>query len=423
MFFWVSHKISPLIILLTYMWDIALSYLLIKFFMGYSFKTFLKHTAKDFYNQSVNPPVVRASTILFKSLNDIRKTQKKHLKDPTGGHFDYGRQGTSTTHALSKILTKLEESYHVFLTPTGFGSVFLAMFSVARPGDEIIVSDPVYSPTRILTQDFFKDFNIKAIFYNPRDLSTLKNNITKKTKLIFVENPGSNTFEFQDLSKIISIAKKNKIFTAIDNTWGTPYFLKPIKLGFDMAIVSATKYYSGHSDVMGGSLAVNKRVFKFVQKAEKISGLRMGPDDAYLIIRGLRTLDTRLDRHEINTKKIASFLSKNKKITVLYPHKKGTNDYKMWKKYYNGSSGLMGLKIKSKNKNSIDRFVNSLKLFGYGYSWGGFESLALHQEIRKQGKRKYLNLLKDEHIVRLHIGLEDPKDLINDLKRSLRFIK
>ena len=225
------------------MWDIALSYLVIKFFMGYSFKTFLKHTAKDFYNQSVNPPVVRASTILFKSLNDIRKTQKKHLKDPTGGHFDYGRQGTSTTHALSKILTKLEESYHVFLTPTGFGSVFLAMFSVLRPGDEILVSDPVYSPTRILTQDFFKDFNIKAIFYDPKNLSTLKNNITKKTKLIFVENPGSNTFEFQDLSKIISIAKKHKIFTALDNTWGTPYFLKPIKLGFDMAIVSATKYY------------------------------------------------------------------------------------------------------------------------------------------------------------------------------------
>ena len=350
--------------------------------MGYSFKTFLKHTAKDFYNQSVNPPVVRASTILFKSLNDIRKTQKKHLKNPTGGHFDYGRQGTSTTFALSKILTKLEESYHVFLTPTGFGSVFLAMFSVVRPGDEILVSDPVYSPTRILTQDFFKDFNIKATFYNPRDLSTLKNNITKKTKLIFVENPGSNTFEFQDLSKIISIAKKHKIFTALDNTWGTPYFLKPVKLGFDMAIVSATKYYSGHSDVMGGSLAVNKRVFKFVQKAEKISGLRMGPDDAYLIIRGLRTLDTRLDRHEINTKKIASFLSKHKKVTVLYPYKKGTKDYNMWKKYYKGSSGLMGLKIKSKNISSIDRFVNSLRLFGYGYSWGGFESLALHQKIK-----------------------------------------
>ena len=136
---------------------------------------------------------------------------------------------------------------------------------------------------------------------------------------------------------------------------------------------------------MGGSLAVNKKVFKYVEQANKITGLRLGPDDAYLIIRGLRTLDIRLDKHQENAKKIAKFLSKN--------------------------------------KNSIDRFVNSLKLFGYGYSWGGFESLALHQEIRKQGKRKYLNLLKDEHIVRLHIGLEDPKDLINDLKRSLRFIK
>ena len=391
--------------------------------MGHSFKTFLKQAGKDFYNQSVNPPVVRASTILFKSFYEIKKMQKKHLKYPTEGHFDYGRQGTSTTHALSKILNKLEESYHVFLTPTGFGAIFLAMLSVVRPGDEILVSDPIYSPTRILTKDFFKDFNIKTIFYNPRDLSTLKNNITKKTKLIFVENPGSNTFEFQDLLKIISIAKRKKIFTAMDNTWGTPYFIKPIKLGFDMAIVSATKYYSGHSDVMGGSLAVNKKVFKYVQKAEKISGLRMGPDDAYLIIRGIRTLDTRLDRHEENAKKIASFLSKHKNITILYPYKKGTEDYKMWKKYYKGSSGLMGLKIKSKNKSSISKFVNSLKLFGYGYSWGGFESLALHQELKAQGERKYTNLNKNDHIVRLHIGLEDPKDLINDLKKSLKFIK
>ena len=391
--------------------------------MGYSFKTFLKHTAKDFYNQSVNPPVVRASTILFKSLNDIRKTQKKHLKDPTGGHFDYGRQGTSTTHALSKILTKLEESYHVFLTPTGFGSVFLAMFSVVRPGDEILVSDPVYSPTRILTQDFFKDFNIKATFYNPRDLSTLKNNITKKTKLIFVENPGSNTFDFQDLGKILSIAKKNKVLTAIDNTWGTPYYLKPIKLGFDMAIVSATKYYSGHSDVMGGSLAVNKKVFSKVKNAERITGLRLGPDDAYLITRGLRTLDVRLDRHRENAKKVAAFLSKNRKIKLLYPFKKNSNNFKMWRKYYSGASGLMGLKIKSNNINSVKKFVNSLRLFGYGYSWGGFESLALHQEFRETGNRKFMNLKKNEHLVRLHIGLEDPNDLIADIKQALRHLK
>ncbi len=391
--------------------------------MGKSFKTFLKHTAKDFHNQSVNPPVVRASTIIFKSMQHIRKTQKKALRSPTGGHFDYARQGTSTTYILQKILTKLEESYHVFTTPTGFGSVFLAIFSVVRPGDEMLVADPVYSPTRILTEDYLKDFNIKTVFYNPHDLNTLKNNITKKTKLIFVENPGSNTFDFQDLGKIISIAKKHKLYSAIDNTWGTPYYLKPIKLGFDMSIVSATKYYSGHSDVMGGSLAVNKRVFSKVKAAEKITGLRLGPDDAYLITRGLRTLDVRLDRHRENAKKVAAFLSKNKRIKLLYPFKKNSQNFRMWEKYYSGASGLMGLKIKTKNINSVRKFVNSLKLFGYGYSWGGFESLVLHQEFRETGKRKYMNLPKDEHLVRLHIGLEDPNDLIADIKQALRHLR
>jgi len=391
--------------------------------MNKSFKTFLKHTAKDFHNQSVNPPVVRASTIIFKSMQHIRKTQAKAQKNPIGGHFDYGRQGTSTTHILQKILTKLEESYHVFTTPTGFGAVFLAIFSLVRPGDEIIVADPVYSPTRILTQDYLKEFNIKTIFYDPHNLKTIERNITKKTKMIFVENPGSNSFEFQDLGKIISIAKKNKILTAIDNTWATPYYFKPIKFGFDMSIVSATKYYSGHSDVMGGSLAVNKKVFNKVKATEKITGLRLGPDDAYLITRGLRTLDIRLDRHRENAKKVADFLSKNKKIKLLYPYKKDSYNFRMWKKYYSGASGLMGLKIKSKNINSVRKFVNSLKLFGYGYSWGGFESLALHQEFRETGKRNYLNLAKDEHLVRLHIGLEDPSDLIADIKQALKHLK
>ncbi|MDC0975040.1 PLP-dependent aspartate aminotransferase family protein [Candidatus Pelagibacter sp.] len=391
--------------------------------MSNSLKTFLKHTAKDFHNQSVNPPIVRASTIIFKSMQDIRKTQNKAKKNPTGGHFDYGRQGTSTTHILQQILSKLEESYFTFLTPTGFGAVFLAIFSVTRPGDEIIVADPVYSPTRLLAQDFLKEFNIKTTFYDPHDLKTLEKSITKKTKLIFVENPGSNTFDFQDLGKIISIAKKHKILTAIDNTWGTPYFLKPIKLGFDMAIVSATKYYSGHSDVMGGSLAVNKKVFAKVKAAERVTGLRLGPDDAYLITRGLRTLDVRLDRHRENAKKVAEFLSKFKNIKLLYPYKKDSYNFRMWKKYYSGASGLMGLRVKAKSEKSVVKFVNNLKLFGHGYSWGGFESLALHQNVREQGNRKYLKLEKNEHIVRLHIGLEDPSDLIADIKQALKHLK
>ena len=392
--------------------------------MGNSLKTFLKHTAKDFHNQSVNPPVVRASTIIFKSMQEIKKTQNKYLKNPVSGNFDYGRQGTSTTYALQQILRKIEECYKVYLTPTGFGSIFLAVMSVVKPEDEILITDSVYSPTRLLTETYLKKFNIKAVFYNPSDFNDLKSKITNKTKLIFVENPGSNTFEFQDLSKIISLAKKNKIYTAIDNTWGTPYFLKPIKLGFDMSIVSATKYYSGHSDVMGGSLAISKRVFKMVEATNKVSGLRLGPDDAYLILRGIRTLDVRLEKHQENALKVSKFLSKQKKIIkVFYPYKKGSLNYKLWKKYYTGASGLLGFKIKSKNKNSVLKFVNSLKLFGYGFSWGGFESLALYQTHQALGKRQFTYIKKDEHIIRMHIGLEDPNDIINDIKKALKFIK
>ena len=392
--------------------------------MSQSIKTLLKHFGKDYYSRSVNPPLVRASTLLFKKVEDIEKEQKNTINKPIGGHFSYGREGTSTTFILQQILRDMEESYDVFLSPTGFGSVFLAIFSVVRPGDEILLSDSIYSPTRLLSEEFLKEFSIKAVFYDPDNINDLKNNISKKTKLIFVENPGSNTFEFQDLSKIISLAKKKGIFTVMDNTWGTPYFIKPIKLGFDMSVVAATKYYSGHSDLMGGSLAVNKRVFKYVKIANKVSGLRLSPDDAYLIMRGLRTLDIRLEKHQENAKKILNFLSKNKKIVeILYPFKKNTKRYKMWKKYYSGASGLLGLKIKSKNKKSVIKFLNSLKFFGHGYSWGGFESLAMYQGIKELGVRKYLQLRKDEHLIRLHIGLEDPKDLIQDLKRSLGFLK
>ena len=385
--------------------------------MTISKKTYLKNALKDYHSRSINPPIVRASTILFKSHQEIRKAQKQK-------QISYGREGTITTSKLQNLLKNLEKAYHVFLTATGFGAINLAIFSLVRPGDEILVSDSVYSPTRLLTGDFIKEFQIKTIFYNPNNIKDLEKKVSKKTKLIFVENPGSNTFEFQDLKKIISISKKKKLFTIIDNTWGTPYFIQPLNIGFDMSVVAATKYYSGHSDVMGGSLAVNKKVFKHVYKCNKVSGHRMSPDDAYLIIRGLRTLDVRLEKHQENTKKIATWLSKQKKIKeVLYPYRPSSRRYKLWKKYYTGATGLLGLIIKSKNKNSVIKFANSLKLFGIGYSWGGFESLVIYQDVQQIGKREFSSVQKDEHIVRLHIGLEDPKDLINDLKKSLRFIK
>ena len=397
--------------------------------MKKSINTFLKHPTKDNANRSANPPVARASTILFDTMQEMYKHEAKIKQHKNVTHYTYGRYGSTTTIELENILKELEKAYHVFLTGTGFGGIALALMSLCRPGDEIIVSDNVYGPTKEISEKLLKEFNINAKFYDPNSFDDLKKKVTKKTKMILVENPGSNTFEFQDLSKIVSLAKRKKILTLLDNTWGTPLYLKPLELGFDMSFSSATKYFSGHSDAMGGSLAVNKKVFKKIMFFYKLSGYRMSADEAYLIIRGLRTLDTRLKQHYQNTKAVINFLRKQKKIIeVLYPHKPGSKNYKLWKKYYTGATGLLSIVIKSKNKSSVIKFVNSLELFGIGYSWGGFESLAILQELKpskdeySQGRR-FFKYKKNEHIVRLHIGLEDPKDLITDLKQSLRYIK
>ncbi len=398
--------------------------------MKKSITTFLKHPNKDKSHRSANPPVIRASTILFDTMQELYKHERKIKKHQKISHFSYGRYGSSTTIELENILKELEQAFHVFLTGTGFGGVALAIMSLCRPGDEILVSDNVYGPTKEISEKLLKEFKVTAEFYDPNSFDDLKKKVSKKTKMILVENPGSNTFEFQDLSKIVNLAKKKKIFTFLDNTWGTPLYLKPLKLGFDMSFSSATKYFSGHSDAMGGSLAVNKKVFKKIMFFYKLSGYRMSADEAYLIIRGLRTLDTRLKQHYENTKKVINFLKKQKKIKeVLYPYITSSKNYKLWKKYYSGATGLLSIVVKSKKKSSVIKFVNSLELFGIGYSWGGFESLAILQDLRSSTKdeyisgRRYFRFNRDEHIVRLHIGLEDPKDLINDLRKCLRYVK
>jgi len=389
--------------------------------MKYSDITKLKHLAQDKKSRSANPAIVRASTVFFKTMQELIKHEKLVKKYKKVDFYEYGRGGSQTTIALENFIAELEGAHRVFLTPTGFAAIALSIMSFCRPGDEIIVTDACYHPTRKITSELLKEFEVKTQFYNPDDFESLKEKVTEKTKMIFVENPGSSTFEFQDLSKIIQLAKKNNIITAIDNTWGTPLFFKPLKLGFDISISSATKYFSGHSDVMLGTVALNKKIYSKVEFYNRLAGYRVSADDAYLVLRGLRTLDVRLERHQKNTKQIINFLRKEKKIKeVLYPYKKGTKNYKNWKKYYSGATGLLSVIIQSKSKNSVFKFVNSLKLFGIGQSWGGFESLALYQKIQRIYK-KYIK--KNHHIVRLHIGLEDPSELIADLKQALKKIK
>ena len=396
--------------------------------MKKSINTFLKHPTKDNDNRSANPPVTRASTILFNTMQEMISHEKKIKLHKNITHYSYGRYGSTTTIELENIIKKLEEAHHVFLTGTGFGGISLALMSLCRPGDEIIVSDNVYGPTKEITEDLLKQFNIIAKFYNPEKFEDLRNKISKKTKMIFVENPGSNTFEFQDLTKIVRIAKKKNIVTMLDNTWGTPLYLKPLKIGFDISFSSATKYFSGHSDAMGGTLAVNKKVYKKIMFFYKLSGYRMSADEAYLIIRGLRTLDVRLKQHYENAIKVIDYLKKHRKVKeILFPYKPKSKNYKLWKKYYSGATSLFSIVIKSRKKSSVIKFVNSLELFGIGYSWGGFESLAILQDLKKNTEyikgRHFYRFGKNEHIVRLHIGLEEPKELIADLNKALKFIK
>ena len=390
--------------------------------MKKSINTLLKHSSFSKVNRSANPAVVRASTILFKSMQELALHEKKILNDKPITHYAYGRYGSQTTIELQKIVKELEQAHHVFLHSTGFGSVSLAFMALCQSGDEVLVGDNVYYPTREITEKLLPKYNIKTKYYDPNNIKDLQSKITKKTKLIFVENPGSITFEFQDLKEIVKLGKKNNIITAMDNTWGTPLYFKPLALGFDVSISSATKYFSGHSDAMGGTLAVNKKTYGKVKFCDKLLGSRLSADEAYLIIRGIRTLDVRLKAHFENTIKVVNFLKKQKKIKeVLYPHKPGSRNYKMWKKYYSGATGLLSIVIKAKSKLSVLKFVNKLELFGIGYSWGGFESLAIYHDIFKS--RNFYKFGKNEHLVRIHVGLEDSQDLISDLKNSLKNIK
>jgi len=390
--------------------------------MKKSINTLLKHSTFSKINRSANPPVVRASTILFDSMQELASHEKKILKNKPITHYAYGRYGSQTTIELEKIIKELEQAHHVFLHSTGFGSVSLAFMALCQSGDEVLVADNIYYPTREITEKLLPKYNINSKYYDPNDIKDLQKKITKKTKLIFVENPGSITFEFQDLKEIIKLAKKNNIITVMDNTWGTPLYFKPLLLGFDVSISSATKYLSGHSDAMGGTLSVNKKTFNKVNFCNKLLGSRLSADEAYLIHRGIRTLDIRLKAHYENTIKIVNFLKKQKKIKdVLYPHKPGSKNYKMWKKYYSGATGLFSIVVKTKSKSSVLKFINKLELFGIGYSWGGFESLAIYHNISKS--RNFYKFEKDEHLVRIHVGLEDPQDLIDDLRKSLKYIK
>ena len=353
----------------------------------------------------VNPPVERASTILFDSVAELEKAR------PELGEYNYGLQGTATQWALSDALTELEPgAAGTALYSSGLAAITAALLSVLSEGDEVLVTDSVYGPTRKFCDLILGRFGVSTRYYDPLVGSGIAEIVSDKTRAILLESPGSHTMEIQDVPAICAIARERGIVTLIDNTWATPLFFQAMAAGVDISILAATKYVGGHADVMVGTATATEPYFERLQRTSWDLGHALSPDDAWLASRGLRTMGVRLRQHETSALKVAHWLKQQPRVgVVLHPALPDCPGHALWKRDFKGSSGLFAFELKA----DAAAFVDRLELFGIGYSWGGYESLALPV-------RPFRTVSKPpaENLVRLHIGLEDPDDLIEDLARS-----
>ena len=366
------------------------------------------------HNGAVNPPVYHASTILFPDLESFNKAEQ-----PSKDHrrITYGRHGTPTSFALIDAITALEEASGTVLTPSGLTACTIALLAVVKAGDHILVVDSVYTPTRRFCDNMLKRLNISTTYFDPLIGDKIKDLIQGNTSVIFMESPGTYTFEIMDVPAIVAIAKAASIVTMIDNTWATPYYYKPLTLGVDISIQAATKYIVGHSDVLIGTISANAALFPQIAQEACYIGITAGPDDIYLTQRGLRTLAVRLERHRSSALHLAGWLSNRSEIElVLHPALPSCPGHDIWKRDFHGSTGLFSVVLKPISENALAAFINSLSLFGLGWSWGGYESLCVPIKGAALTRNKPLD--KDMIILRFHIGLEDITDLIADLEQA-----
>ena len=369
---------------------------------------------KEWTQGIVSPAVWRASTILFDTVEEMHAAYP-----PRDGRLDYGRNGTPTQWALAEALTALEPgAAGTRLFPSGVAAVTSALQSVLAPGDELLMVDSVYGPTRWFCDTFLKRFGVATLYYDPLIGGGIADLFTDRTRAIFLESPGSLTFEVQDVPAICAAAKARGIVTLLDNTWATPLLFPALAAGVDLTILSCTKYVGGHSDLLLGSVTSTGEHWKRLADTGRVLGQHVSPDDAYLGLRGLRTLGVRLKRHEENTLAVARWLKEQPQVAkVLHPAFPECPGHEHWARDFKGSSSLFSLVLRGGDVAARTRFVEGLKHFGMGYSFGGFESLAL--PIDPERVRSVRKPEEDRPMVRLHIGLEDPQDLIEDLARGL----
>jgi cysteine-S-conjugate beta-lyase len=370
---------------------------------------------------AVNPPVWRASTYLYASCAE----QQAGLRINEDGDFHYGARGGPTQWALADALTALEPgAAGTMLYPTGLAGPAMALLSVLKSGDEVLVSDNSYDPSRAIAMSGLRDYGIGARFFDPLDLAGFSAMIGESTRAVLLESPGSLTMEVCDIPALAKAAKARGLAVLMDNTWAGPTGFQAIRHGVDLSILALTKHVGGHSDLMLGSVTATAEYYPRLRKRSLLLGQQASPDDCALALRGLRTMGVRLERSSASALTIAKWLQGRSEVaTVLCPMLPGTMGHDLWQRDFTGGCGLFTVVMKGRDSAARDRLVDALGLFGIGYSWGGFESLAL--AIHPERDRAAMHWppthwnQANRHAVRLWIGLEDPADLIADLERGL----
>lgn len=360
------------------------------------------------YHGFVNPPVVHASTVLFPDAATMESRDQK---------YTYGTRGTTTTDALQNAINALEGSVDTILVPSGLAAVTVPLLAFLKAGDHVLIVDSVYNPTRRFADTMLRNFGVEVSYYPPELGAGIAAWIKPNTKVVFTESPASNTLEVQDISAIAKAAHAGGAIVMMDNTWATPLFFKPLDHGVDISIHAATKYPSGHADVLMGTVSANATCALQLREAYLNMGLCVGPDDAYQILRGLRTMGIRLQRHQETTLALAHWLETDSRIArVLHPALPSFPSHGLWKRDFCGSSSLFSIVLNGGGKAEAHAFLDALQIFGLGYSWGGYESLALHVWL---GDRLYAKAPSEGPVIRLQIGMEDAVDLRADIERGL----
>ena len=377
-------------------------------------ETLVTRLGRDPARQShaVNPPVYHASTLIFDSVAEFEAASA--AKFDKGALF-YGRYGMPTTHALESAVAELEGGYGAIAVSTGLAAITCALLTFLKAGDHVLVTDSAYRPTRRVCDELLGRFGIETSYFDPLIGAGITELIRPNTRLVYLESPGSITFEVQDVPAIAEAAHRAGLVVLFDNTWASPLNFKPFAHGVDVSIHAATKYIVGHSDAMLGMIVSREAHYETLRRTAIDLGHSAAPDDVYLALRGLRTMAVRLARHHESALKIATWLQGRPEVArVFYPALPDDPGHALWRRDFTGASGLFGIELAPCTKAAVAAMLDGLDLFALGVSWGGFESLVLPTTLA--GNRTATRSETSGPLLRFHIGLEDPGDLIADLE-------